>query len=700
MKQLVFCFFFILIKGALLAQQAPAFFPSNSLMPVGAYYYPEHWPSNQWERDLKKMAELGFTFTHFGEFAWANMEHEEGNYQFGWLDESLRLAQQASLKVILCTPSPTPPAWLTEKHPEILSVDDQGITQLHGSRLHVSYNHPAYLHYVEKIVTQLAKRYANHPAVIGWQLDNEPHYGKLYEYNPHHEKQFRVWLRQKYGAIDSLNRAWGAAFWSQSYNHFDQIHLPNAKQAPQGVNPHALLDFQRFNAAELAAALRFQAEVLRRYVPKNQFVTTNYAYFKFLPSVNPFLNRPDLDFASHTMYLTSGFLSNHGSPLAHRLGSGLELSFSADMARSVNGSTGIMELQPGQINWGVFNPQPLPGAVRMWVWHTFGLGDAFACTYRFRQPLFGSEQTHSGIMLPDGVTVQRGGQEYVQSIQEINALGKEKSTAKPPKSWASRKVAFLWGQDNLLDLENHRHHADFDPWKLIYTYYGSLKRAGAQVTFVTEDQPLDPGQFPYLVAPAYQMVSPALAKKWAEYVRQGGHLVLTSRTGAKAPNGHLWEGPLQQPIVSLIGAKVAYFDHLPAQYPGTVKVGDQSHKWHIWGDVLEPLPGTEVLGTHTDQFYAGKAAITRREVGKGSVTYVGIFSDTGEMEYQVLRAVMQKGGASLLDLPAYVFTEWRDGYWVTVNYTSEAVAAPVPEGKALIYGEKMVQPGGVAVWRD
>jgi len=673
----------------------------ETLMPIGAYYYPEHWPRAQWSRDLKRMAALGFTFTHFAEFAWAQLEPEEGKFDFDWLDYCLDEAAKNDLQVIMCTPTPTPPAWLTEKHPEILTVNANGVTQNHGSRLHVSYNHKTYLYYVERIVEAMAERYGNDDRIAGWQLDNEPHYGVLYDYSEGHKKEFQQWLKNKYQNIDSLNAAWGAAFWSQTYNHFEQIHIPNANQAPQGVNPHALLDFQRFNAAEVANALRFQAEILREKVNSNQWITTNYAYFKFLPSVDPFLLEDDLDFASHTMYLTSKFLSDHGSSLAHRLGSGMELSFSQEMATSVNGRTGIMELQPGQINWGVINPQPLPGAVRMWVWHAFALGDDFTCTYRFRQPLFGSEQTHKGIMDTDGITVARGGKEYLQVIKEINQLEIPKKAIALPDEIQSRATAFYWNQYNLLDLENHKHHADWNTWGVYYTYYQALKSMGSPVTFLTEQDNFDPKKYPFMVVPAHQIISNELVKKWENYVAKGGHLIITARTGLKNPKGHFWEAKQQAPIWDLIGAEIEFFDHLPAQYPGKVSFNSKEYKWHIWGDALNAQENTQVLASHADQFYKGKAAITHKIVGNGgSVTYIGAVSDTGVLERDVLRKIFADKGATILDMPYYTFTEWRDGYWITVNYTSEDIDAPVPEDAQVIYGEKTVPPGGVTVWKN
>jgi beta-galactosidase len=693
-------FLFFALVTAQLHAQAPNTGRYASIgkgpMPVGAYYYPEHWSPTQWERDIKRMAELGFSFTHFAEFAWAALEPEEGQYNFGWLDTCVNLAAKYGLKVIMCTPSPCPPAWLTQKHPEILVVGNTGIPVQHGMRLNANGSNPVYQQYIEKIIRQMAARYGNHPAVWGWQLDNEPHFEGLYDYSAFAQQDFKKWLQKRYGSIDSLNKAWGAAFWSLTYNNFGQIRIPNAKESFS--NPHAILDFQRYNADALAAGLRFQAQLLRSLVAPRQWITTNYAYYKFLPSVDLFRNRPDLDFASHTMYLLSTFLNAPKGDPGYRLGSGMELAFSAEMARSINGFTGIMELQPGQINWGQWNSLPLPGAVRMWIWHSFGLGDQFVCTYRFRQPLFGSEQFHKGIMEPDGVTVSPGGKEYVQAIQEINALPTPRST-QMPAAVAGRRTAFLWKQDNLLGMEGSKHTNSWDSWQHYYSYYSSLKRLGASVTFLQETDSFDVRQYPVMVAPAYEMVDAALLRKWQTYVANGGTLVLSCRTGMKNNHGHLWESLLQAPIWPLIGAKVTRYDQLPPGTTGSISMQGKNYPWQVWADLLEPQ-GATVLATHSQHFYQGSPVVVKNKLGKGQVYYVGAWSHDDALEYAVLQQAFADAGAKVLNLPPYVFVEWRSGYYVGVNYSSEPATLPIPANAKVLHGQANLKPGEVAVWME
>ena len=670
----------------------------RSVMPIGAYYYPEHWSDDQWERDLKRMAELGFEFTHIAEFAWARIEPQEGKFDFSWLDKNVELAAKYGLKVVLCTPSPCPPAWLTAKHPEVLIKDAAGYTVKHGTRLNANGSNPVYQAYIKKVVEEMTRRYGKNPAVCGWQINNEPHFEGLYDYSDFAQADFRVWLKKKYGSIDKLNTAWGASFWSLTYNNFEQVICPSAKD--YAASPHAHLDFKRYTADALAASLRYESNLLRAGISPAQWITTNFAYYRFLPSVDLFRSRNDLDFASHTMYLLSTYLDAPSGDLGFRLGGGMELSFSCEMARSMRGFTGIMELQPGQINWGQWNAQPLPGAVRMWIWHCFGLGENFICTYRFRQPLSGSEQFHKGIIETDGVTVSPGGKEYVQSIKEINAL---KATGKTeqliPAEVSARTTAFLWKQDNLMSMEGVKVTNSWDTWRHYYSYYQKLKTMACPVVFIAETDSFDVKKFPFMVAPAFEMVDQNVIRKWTKYVSDGGHLVLSVRTGMKDNDSHLWETMLQQPIWKLIGGKVDGFDQLPPSMSGSIDFDGQKIPWNVWADQLTPDKNTEVWASYADQFYAGKACVIKRNLGKGSVVYVGAESKDKVLEEKVLRKLYTETGTKIMDLPDYVFVEWRDGYWVAVNYSSEKYELEISAKQYFLQGNKTLLPGGVAVWK-
>jgi beta-galactosidase len=676
-------------------QTSEKFFPKKDLMTIGSYYYPEQWPRQYWERDIKKMAEVGFDFTHYGEFAWAFIEPEEGKFDFKWLDEAVELAHKNGVKVIMCTSTPTPPAWLAQKHPEILMVNENGTTMQHGSRQQISWSSPVYRQYVERMVEAIGKHYGNDKRIWGWQLDNEPsHYGQ-YDYSSAAQESFRNWLKAKYKTLDALNAAWGTAFWSIRYNDFSQVRIPNQKELIAQPSPHAVLDFRRFSADEANDFLGFQYKILRKYISPDQWITTN-----LMPEhvdVDP-TRITSLDFVTYTKYLVAGYDKGVGSQ-GFRLGSPTSIAFANDLFRSFNGMTGVMELQPGQVNWGKFNPQPLPGAVRMWIWHAFAGGNKFVCNYRFKQPLTGGEQYHYGIISTDGITPSTSGLEYIKVIKEIKELQKQYDpNAAMPSAYSRRLTAVLYNADNRWEMDNQPQTNQWSTMQHLMHYYGALKQFGAPVDVITEDK--DFSKYPVMVAPAYELLDAKLVDRWKQYVQNGGHLVLSSRTGQKDRTGKLWEMKWAEPIYELIGGKVSFYDLMPDSVTGTIKAGVQNYKWNNWADVLEPNAGTEVWATYTNQFYAGKAAVISRKLGKGTVTYIGPDTDDGALEKDVLRKVYQQAGIAIEDYPQGIVVEWRDGFWVGVNYSDKPFNVTIPaKGKVLI-GSKMLKPADVVVWKE
>jgi len=504
-----------------------------------------------------------------------------------------------------------------------------------------------------------------------------------------------VWLKTKYTDIAALNRDWGNAFWSQIYQRFDQIRLPNPAEFVAQFNPHAMLDAQRWFAAEAADYLRFQTGILRTYCGHQQWVTTNHIHN--FPAVNPALNARDFDVVSWTLYPVHG-QANRG-PLGFRLGDPAELSFAGDFMRSLNGQHGIMELQPGQVNWGEVNPQPYPGAVRLWIMRTFATGAKFVCTYRYRQPLSGAELYHYGIVGPDGVTPTSGGEQYAQAMRDVVQLRQAARPGAPlPAAYAARRAAILYSYEVRWDLDNHKQNKAWDTYEHLLKYHRALKRVGAPVDVITEDQ--DFAAYPFLIAPAYQLLDARLVARWQTYAENGGHLILTCRTGQKDRRGHLWEAAWAAPIHNLIGASIEFYDTLPAPNTGQVSNGADSHAWSTWGDVLVPREGTQTLATYADQYYAGRVAAITRPLGRGSVTYIGVDSTTGTLEAQLVREIYARAGIATENLAEGFLVDWRDGLWIATNSTERQQLAPIPTDAKLLLGQREVPVAGVTVWQD
>jgi len=679
--------------AALTFAQPEKWFPRDQLMTTGVYYYPEAWPESQWERDISNIKKFGFEYIHVGEFAWAFMEPTEGDYRFEWLDRVVALAHKYDLKVVLCTPSATPPAWLTKAHPDTLLINAEGIRMQHGGREHADWSSPVYRDYVEKIVAKMGQRYGSDPTVWGWQLDNElSHYGQGFSYAPASQTKFRAWVREKYGTVDRLNADWGNSFWSQMYTSFDEVQMPNPRALVTSPNPHAMLDLHRWFASEAADYLRFQTETLRRYV-KNQWITTNF--MAGYDGVDPSRSAKDLDILTFTMYPVSGGLF-HGD-LGFRMGDPASIGFAHDFLRNLgSGIEGPMELQPGQVNWAGVNPWPQPGVIRAWILRAFAQRARLVCTYRYRQPLAGDELYHKTIVEPDGVTLAPGGKEFVQAMSDVRELRKlYKAGMAEPAEYAARRTGFLINFDNRWNMDDHKQTYRWDSTGHWLKYYRALKTMMAPVEVVTEAK--DFSAYRFLIAPAYQLIDRALIDRFRQYAENGGTLILTCRTGQKDRRGQLWESLWAEPIYNLIGAAIPRYDILPNERDGKVTSAGKTYTWGAWGDMLEPRAGTDVLATYADQFYKGTAAAVRHKLGKGEVIYIGVDTVDGALETDLLRSIYEQAGVKPAKLPADLFIDWRDGFWVGTNFTSADAA--VPAGAKIVIGEKTLPPGGVAVWQ-
>ena len=677
-----------LFCGGIFAQHT--WFNDKDLTLTGAYYYPEHWEESQWERDLKQMHELGFEFTHFAEFAWAQLEPQEGVYDFSWLDRAVALAAKYDLKVVMCTSTATPPVWLSRKYPEILLKSEDGTVQDHGARQHASFASPVYRKLAYRMIEELARHYGNDSRIIGWQLDNEP--AVQFDYNQAAEEAFREFLKEKYHYnIQELNAAWGTAFWSEVYSRFEEITLP--KTAQMFMNHHQILDYRRFAAKQTNDFLNEQCRLIKKYA-KNQWVTTNY-----IPDYDKghIGGSKDLDFVSYTRYMVYG--DNEGiGRRGYRVGNPLRIAMANDFFRPVNGTYGVMELQPGQVNWGSINPQPLPGAVRLWLWSVFAGGSDFICTYRYRQPLYGTEQYHYGIVGTDGVTVTPGGREYEQFMKEIRSLRKDyRPKEDKPETYLKRKTAILWNPENYWSIDRQKQNATWNTFAHVDKYYRTLKSYAAPVDFISEEK--DFSQYPVMIVPAYQLADKELVARWKKYVEEGGNLVLTCRTAQKDRFGRLPEAPFGSMIDELTGNHMEFYDLLLPQDPGQVKMDGKVYTWNTWGEILQPGTSNEVWATYTNEFYEGKPAVTFRKLGKGSVTYIGVDSSDGALERQVLDKLYSRLQIEVMNLPYGVTMEYRNGLGIVLNYSDQPYQFALPQGAKVLIGTPNIATAGVLVFK-
>ena len=265
---------------------------------LGVCYYPEHWPESFWAEDARRMREIGIAFVRIGEFAWSRIVPSRGAFEWDWLDRAIDILGAAGLKVVLGTPTATPPKWLLDEFPDIAPVDSQGRARAFGSRRHYRFSSQDYWRESARIVEALGRRYGAHRALAGWQTDNE--YGchdTVQSWGPDDLKAFQGWLRRMYQSPTQLNEAWGNVFWSMEVRSFDEVSLPNLTVTE--ANPAARLDFRRFSSEQVAAYDKMQCEILRRHSP-GRWITHNF--MGFFNEFDHWKVGENLDFASWDSY--------------------------------------------------------------------------------------------------------------------------------------------------------------------------------------------------------------------------------------------------------------------------------------------------------------------------------------------------------------------------------------------------------------
>ncbi len=372
-------------------------------MKTGVCYYPEHWPRVRWDEDAAHMQRIGLSHVRIGEFAWSRLEDANGVLTFDWLAEAIDVLHAHDLKVVLGTPTATPPRWMIDKYPDMLALDEHLQLRDFGSRRHYCFSHDGYLAECKRIVTQLAQAFGEHPAIVAWQTDNE--YGcheTSISYSPHALAAFRQWCEHKYTTIDALNNAWGNVFWSMEYDHFEHIGLPVGTVTES--NPAHRLDYWRFSTDQICQFNKAQVDIIRQHAPGRDVLHNFMGNFV---EFDHHLVSKDLDIATWDNY-PLGFLTRDNQSIDDqqrylRTGHPDGSAFHHDLYRGCcNGRWWVMEQQPGPVNWAPYNPSPLAGMVRLWGWEAFAHGAEVMSYFRWRQAPFAQEQTHTGLLLSNG----------------------------------------------------------------------------------------------------------------------------------------------------------------------------------------------------------------------------------------------------------------------------------------------------------
>jgi len=573
----------------------------------GADYYPEQWPEARWTEDGRLMAEAGFNIVRLAEFAWATMEPEAGRFDFAWLDRAIALLAERGMKVMLGTPTASPPPWLMAGRPELFRVRHDGERVTFGNRREYCPNHPDYHAATRRIVAAMAARYADHPAVIAWQIDNE--FGDRC-YCPTCIAAFQAWLRQRYDSLDALNHAWGTIFWSHTYSDWDQIPAPAATGG--SPNPGLALDYARFMSNSYVAYQRLQLEILHARCPR-QPVTHNLMGFNY-DQINYFDLVRELDLVSLNYYPRNQWdLSTVVDP-AH---SALALDTMRGLKRQ---NFWVTEQQAGQGGWEMLSAAPRPGELRLWAYQSIAHGADAVIFFRWRTARAGTEQYWFGLLDHDA----RPSRRYAEAKRmgaEIAALG-----ATIAGSSAQPSVALMLSYDSRFAFQIQPHHPQFSYTGHFQELYRAFHRRNLATDVVAPAADLT--SYRIVVAPALHVVTPAIAENLVRFVAAGGVLILTQRAGVKDETNLVTDRRPPGLLAELCGVEVEECDALPAEVSNTVEfiapelAGTPDAEVGVLYEVLHPTTAA-VAATYRRDYYAGRPAVTINRYGEGHAIYVG-----------------------------------------------------------------------------
>lgn len=570
---------------------------------VGVSYYSEV-AGDGIDQDIRQMKEIGINMVRMGEFAWCRMEPKQGTYDFKWLHQAVDKFAAAGIAVVLCTPTATPPIWLSEKHPDILRINASGQMIGHGGRRQNCPNSPTYQKYAVGIAERLGAEFAKSPAVIAWQIDNE-----FWEecFCPHCEKAFHVWLKKRFGTIEALNNVWLTVLWSQEYQSFDQVPLPNPQRVGGRHHPSLRAAYRHFMSDSYVDFCTAQATALR--TKTGRLVTTN--------AHNPVYQR--IDYAE----LFSG-LDIVGTDSYAGADNLMRYAFEADWMRPLGkrfwlaetSSTHAAATTVGSNDSLVFTP----GALRAKMWLTYALGGEAVSFWLWKAHWAGQELEHGSVVYPWG--------DECANTPEIRTVAGELAAhadwmrTTHPKPAA---VALHYGVPAQWQFEASTIAEGFNYDASITAMHRLLSDSGISRDVIMTGASVD--SYQVVLSPYLPAIDTDLMKRMRRFVEQGGTWVLGPLSACRTPEATAQrDACYNADFEKWLGLHVRH-----RLTPGGVtklKAGGETIGCRLWCDAYEvQRTNLCVLASYAGGPLDGFAAVVECRIGKGRVILLGTQPD-------------------------------------------------------------------------
>jgi beta-galactosidase len=620
----------------------------------GGDYNPEQWPKEVWKNDIELMQKANVNLVSLGIFSWANIEISDGNYQFGWLDEIMDLLHEGGISVDLANATASPPAWLSAAHPEILPVNFDGIRLEFGGRQAYCAASKVYQQKAAALTEQIAKRYAKHPAVVMWHVNNEYGCHAPYCYCDASKAAFVQWLQKKYASLDELNASWGTDFWSQRYRNWDDIPAP--KRTPDGThpNPGAQIDFRRFSSEITLELFKTERDIIKKYDSVNP-VTTNFMSMKGTHAMDYFAWAKEVDFVSTDHYLAQHDIENH-----------IDLAQMADLTRGfADGKQWLlMEHSSSAVNWQPRNYAKTPGQEKRNAMSFVARGSQGAMYFQWRQSQAGSERFHSAM-------VPHGG-ENTRVYREVAELGKLLSDHPELSKHATDKaeVAIVFDYEQFWAMmQANLPTEDLSYPDTVAAWYRALYKEGIQADFVPANvDAATLADYKLVLMPMVHMLSDAEEQVFTSYAQNGGNLVvgyfsnIADRTLRVKLGGY--GGSLVKDVIGL------YVEEFYPLRESTVKLSN-GFEAKLWAE-LSALNGAEVVAEFSSGQAQGQAAIVKRNLGASTAWYQGT-ELTDDSQRKFFSDIAKQLGLAVIDSESTEVVR-RGPYEISIDHAANAVS--------------------------
>lgn len=625
----------------------------------GADYNPDQWPEEVWDEDMRLMREAHVTTVSVPIFGWANLQPDEDTFTFEWLDKVLDRLAENGIGACLATATASVPAWVDQKYPDVLVVDDDGVRRRHGNRHSFCPSSPSYRRLSTNLVRAIATRYADHPALQLWHVGNE--YGTIC-YCELCANAFRGWLQERHGSLEELNRRWNTAFWGHTYTDWSQIEPPYRKgeQSIQALK----LDWQRFASDALLGCFRAEAEILREVTPGVP-VTTNL--------MGPFF---PLDY--HRWAKELDVVSWDNYPRPHDPPS--TIAFNHALMRGLKEGRPflLMEQSPSQQNWQPYNWLKPPGLLRLQSYQAIAQGAESVLYFQWRRSRGCIEKLHGAVVEHHGRSDARVFREVAEIGAELERLGDRTLQGRID---ARAVVLFDWPNRWGLHFSSGP-SKDLDYLEQCRAAYDALYRLGIQTDILSPHADLS--RYDLIVAPVLTMIEQDTADRIADRVRAGATFLATPFTGLVDGDDLVHPGGAPGPLRELLGITVEETDACPPDRTNALRVTTpiaEADGGLTEGTLLPSailcervwLEGAEPIAVYERDFYAGEPGLTRNVFGDGRAYNLSTL-----LEPDALRHLLAALAAELgLGSPLAEGTPPPDGVEVTRRVA--------PDGRAVLY---------------